>query len=708
MMKRLTCLLLTVAAIGLSTPNIAQPTDTPATLVADAISVNGGDLLARGHVEIWHEDTQLRASAVRYIADENRMVIEGPIQIVDGDQLLLVADQADLSRDLQNGLLMGAQALLNQQLQIATRSIRRVDGRYLEMNRVTASSCEVCTQNPVPLWQIRASRVVHDEQKQQLYYEHAQFRLAGVPLLYAPRLRMPDPSLDRATGFLTPDFRNTTDLGFGIKLPYFIKMGDHRDVTLTPYLASKGAKTLEARYRQAFRTGDITLFGVISDDDITADRTRGWTMASGTFDLPRDLTLDFTLQKVSDPDYLVDYGYPTQDRVLSNINITRTKRSHHLSFGISHYESLRNGEVNAEQPSVLTNALYHRRFVPGALGGMADLKLSADTFWRESIIDGVRGRDINKARLELGWRRDWQNDFGMLFALSGAASGDIYQVNQDTAFAEQITRTSATVAAELRWPFERRRDKFTDILQPVLQFVHTPDANAAVPNEDGAVVEFDEGNLFALSRFAGTDAVEQGTRLNIGLNWTRQTNTGASFGMTIGRVIRSDDYGVFTAGSGLDGVQSDWLVTAKLDNGHGLRLTNRAVLDPSGNFAKNELNLDWTTQKFDLSSSYTWLDADPTEGRPDDTSEIALAGRYDLSPHWFVTSDVNYDITDGRASQTQLGLGYQNECVSVDFNVSRRYGTTTSRATTDFGVNVTFVGIGQTATDRAYRRTCRG
>ena len=155
-----------------------------------------------------------------------------------GDTVIL-ASQAELPADLTEGILTSARLVLNQQLQLAANQIMRVGGRYTALQTVAASSCKVCAGDPTPLWEIRARRVVHDEQERQIYFDNAQFRLAGVPVFYIPRLRMPDPTLDRATGFLMPTLRTTSDLGTGLKFPYFIILGPSADLTVTPYVTTQ-------------------------------------------------------------------------------------------------------------------------------------------------------------------------------------------------------------------------------------------------------------------------------------------------------------------------------------------------------------------------------------------------------------------------------------------------------------------------------------
>lgn len=211
---------------------------TPASLVADSILVTAdGQLVAEGNVEVFYDGTRLTAARVVYDRSADRMVIDGPILVVTPDGTVFEARQAQLDPQLEGGMLLGARLVLDRQLQLAAGRIDRVDGRYSRLDQVAATSCRVCAGQD-PLWEIRARRVTHDEEAQQLYFEGAQFRIRGTPVLALPRMRLPDPTLDRASGFLIPRIRSSDQLGIGLELPYFIRLGDARDLTLTPYLSS--------------------------------------------------------------------------------------------------------------------------------------------------------------------------------------------------------------------------------------------------------------------------------------------------------------------------------------------------------------------------------------------------------------------------------------------------------------------------------------
>jgi len=707
-MRRLWLALLAILALAL--PGAAQDTGPgAATLVADRISIAADTrLLAEGHVEVLWRGTRLRATSISFDRSTGLLQIVGPITLVQGDNLILLADSAELSRDLQQGILRSARMVLNRQLQLGAAEINRVGGRYTALTRAVASSCQVCAANPVPLWEIRAARVVHDQQERQLYFDHAQFRVAGVPVFYIPRLRMPDPSLKRATGFLMPQFRSTSTLGPGLKLPYFIAIGDSRDLTLIPYVSTVGTRTLDLRYRQALRGGTLQFDGALTDDVLIPGETRGYLFGTVSMALQGGYQLQFDLQAVSDGAYLLDYGHGQVDRLRSAMEVRRTSRTSHFSAGLSQFTSIRQGEDNATLPGLVGEVTLHRRFRPAVLGGEGGFWFQTYALARRSSVDQI-GRDTARASARIDWRRNWTLPLGINLSAIGALSADIYAIGQDSSYPAIIVRSTPIAAVELRWPWIRTvASGASQVIEPVVQLIYSPDDGAAVPNEDSTLVEFDEGNLFALNRFPGEDVTERGLRANIGVGWTRFDPAGWSASATLGRVFRLDDPGQFSAGSGLAGAQSDWLAAVQLRTDGGISLTNRAIFDSDFNFTKDELRLGINTDRLALSTSYLWLAADPGENRPTDTTEWAMAADYALGSQWSGSFNWRYDQQAGRATSAGLGLAYRTECVTLDLSLSRRFTSSTSvTPTTDFGLSVDLVGFGGKAEAGAVRRSCR-
>lgn len=697
------------ALVCLTSPGAAQ-TDAPATLIADNIRFNGSSTVtARGAVEVFYDGSRLRAESITYDGATDTLRVQGPLTLVDATgNSVFFAEFAELSADLQNGVMQSARLVLDRQLQIAATEITQTDGRYTQLYQAVASSCQVCFDNPVPLWEIRARRIIHDAVEQQLYFDNAQFRILGVPVFFLPRMRLPDPTLERATGFLAPSIRADDRTGTQLRVPYFIELGDHADITVTPWIGL-GTQTIDLRYRQAFRNGELEAEGAVSWDDLTDDATRAYLFADATFEMPRAFTLDLQIQAVSDRGYLTTYGFNDPDILESFARISRVQRDEYIEASGTLYESLREGEDNDTLPTRVAHAEIIRRVTPPVIGGTLTAELEGTGFYRFSSIDGDDGRDVFRVTGALDWNRT-ETFGGLMTTFEGALHGGVYNTQQDSAFGTTVYRLTPYSAIAMRYPMQAvTSGGVSHVIEPVVQLVWSETFGDPAPNEDSFIVEFDEANLFSLDRLPGSDRRETGARANIGLTYTRIAPSGWTLGVGGGVVLRSDDQGQFTDGSGLNGLQSDFLMATHLSFSDQLTLVNRSLFDSSLNFTSSELAVSWRGERHEVASTYTFLEADTGEFRPDDLAELAFDGEYGLANGWDAGMNFRYDFIDNEPTRAALTLGFTNECVDMEFSVSRRYTASSSvEPATSFGLTVSLAGFGAGREGRSVGRSCRG
>ena len=724
-------------ALALAAPLAVQAQDTPpvpatapagyttdqadeaATLLADKIILTGSDqLIAEGGVEVYYQQNRLTATRITYDRPTDKLTIEGPIRLVQPGETgsVIVADSAELSRDLQNGILIGARMVMARELQLAATQIERRGARITTFDKVVASSCQVCASNPTPLWEIRARRVTHDAVTHQLYFEGAQFRAMGVPLAWVPKLRMPDPGVKRATGFLRPSFRTTSSLGAGLKLPYFITLGDSADLTVTPYLASNYTRTLGLAYRQAFTFGTLSTEGALSQDSIRKGETRGYLFADGRFDLPWDYTLDLQIRTVTDRSYLLNYGITDEDRLWSGLTLQKIKRDEMIWLSAGNTQSIRAGESNSTQPMLSGDFEWARVIRPTGIGGEATLDWSLHAHrrastqtWDGTDPDNVAdGRDMLRASGTADWRRNWLLPAGVLAGAEAQLAFDATAVRQDAAYEGNTLRAQPTLGVELRWPWVKSSGRASHVIEPVAQIVWSPNYLKTTANEDSWLTEFDEGNLFSFSRYPGEDARERGLRANLGLSWTRHDASGWSLGVTAGRIVNLRDLNQFPTGSGLAGKSSDWLLATHLSTAEGLILSNRALFDDNFGVSRDELRLGFAGGKYQVNAGYLWMEANAAENRLTDTNEFLLETGWNWASGWKSTFDTRYDFTADRAAKATFGLQYANECVTVDLSLSRRFTSSSSvKPETDFGLSIQLAGFGGSPASGAAQRVCR-
>ncbi|WP_317624817.1 LPS-assembly protein LptD [Rhodalgimonas zhirmunskyi] len=696
-----------------ATADAAQ--DQPAILVADQVFLEGKTrLVAEGQVEALQGDVRIRASRIAYDRETDRLTITGPITILQGDDTIILADAAEMDEGYRNGLLTGARMVLQQQVQLAAHRIDRVDGRYSQLYKAAVTSCQVCNAESPPLWQIRARRLIHDQQERQLYFEDAQLRVMDMPIFYLPRLRLPDPTLDRATGFLIPTIKGNSELGTGPRIPYFIKLGDSRDLTVAPFL-TKNTRTLELAYRQAFRNGKIEFEGAVSSDSLTTYDHRAYLFGEGSFNLPRDFKLEFSLQTATDKTYLEDYSFSDEDLLESGVTISRTKRDSYFGVGLKHYQSLRVPDDNSTIPSIIGDIEYERRYFPRALGGELRFSTGLHSHYRYSDLDYdsadtdtiTDGRDVTRIDAEVLWLRNWTLPSGILAGVEAGFAADQFYTADDSSLPASDAGITPMAAVTLRWPWMKiTSNGATHVIEPVVQLGWSGGSNLNVANDESTRVEFDEGNLLSLSRFTAPDRRERGWRAAYGLNWTRLADDW-QHSLTLGQIVREDSDTNFSTTSGLRGTTSDLLVAGQIKTKSGLSLTARTLFDSDFSLAKTEARGVWQSSRFGLGASYVWLGPDTQEDRTSTVSEWSVDGLYRISRHWIGSASVSYDVAAQQASEASMDLTYRNECVEVELSVSRRYTSSTILTpSTDFSVTVGLRGFNAETTDASYRRRC--
>jgi len=687
---------------------LAQQTEGATALVADVVRLDGDDrLIAEGNVEVFTRGRRLRASRIVYDRAADRVRIDGPIQLRDADGTVVLADAAELDTDLTEGILQGARVVLDARLQITGAEMTRRGGRFNDLRQVAASSCTVCARGQTPLWEIRAARVIHDQQAGQVYFYNARFRIAGVPVFFLPALRVPDGTDPRVRGFLPPGFVSSSILGNGVKLPWFLPLGDHADVTLTPYVTEEDSTTLQARYRQAFVRGDLLVEAAASRDRLESG-SRGYLFATQTLALPRGFTLTAGLELTSDDAYLRDYGFSDRDRLESKLALARVRPGELIAADVTRFQSLRADSDDSNDPNLVAYARWDRRRVMPGLGGWLDLDLDAQAFRRDSDADIV-GRDMAQLRGRAGWRNAWTGPAGLRLAGAGDVTFDLKRIADDSRFETAQAALWPQGALTLSWPLIRPgTGGGFQIVEPVAQIAHSADSGIASPNDDSTSVALDTGNILSFNRFPGLDRSETGTRANLALRWSAQDSAGVRIALTGGRIYRFSDRDQFSASSGLAGRRSDWLAQVDLDIADEIRFRTLALLDDRLDLSIFEARLGWTGPgRLVLGSNYIWQRADRDASLTDDVSELFVTAALPLTPAWSARGELRRDFSVGRTNRSGLVLAYANECVRVDLSVTRAFRATNDlEPTTTYGLQVELAGFGSPGGNPAARR-CR-
>jgi len=655
-------------------------TGIPLILEADAVTYDTQGRVARaiGDAEAFYGDRVLGADALIYDVANGTVAAEGAVALRNDDGSFLFADDARLATDLTNGTITQPRLLIEGGGKLAAVSGERVDGRYTVLSKAVYSACDVCVDDPTPLWRVKANKVIHDEVSRDIIYQDATFDVEGVSVFYLPYFRHPDPSVERRTGFLTPSFSRNETIGFTAKTPYFFNLAPNRDLTVTPYVTTRDGLLLEAEYRARTESGQYRLFGTGTINDSLGDGNefRGALNGDGLFTLDSlgasDWYAGYDVDLASDDTFLRRYDYTDEDRTTSRAFVGSQTDRLFTETNLIYFQSFRPEEDSDLIPQVLPEFRYSNRIVEDPWAGTVTVEANAVRLERQD------GRDYNRAGVSAQWRRPFITDPGLLITPFADVQADLYLIEDDPAFSENTEiRTTGAFGVDLRYPLVAQNSLGTHLIEPIVQVIAAPNSsdNDSIPNEDSLDTEFDETSLFSMdSRFPGQDRFEGGHRANVGVRYDFESASGFGIEAVYGRVIRLRDNEEFSSSSGLREELSDHVGAIRLTLPPYFDITHRFRLDGNErDFQRHELYARGQYGPVSGSLGYLFLEADPLAGFDEDREEIYANAAIKVAEEWTLYGSSRADLEDSRFVSSRGGIRYENECCAVDLSIKRRF-----------------------------------
>lgn len=266
------------------------PSDAKLFLEADTViySSNSAVVTAGGGVQIDYGGYKLVARQVVYNQKTRRLIAAGDVELQQPDGNRIYADSADITDDFADGFVNALRVETPDNTRFAAKGAVRERGSVTTFEQGVYTACEACKEHPerAPLWQVKARKIVWDQQEKVVRYYGAKFELFGAPIAYLPYFQSPDPTVKRKSGFLTPSFVSSSDLGYGLRVPYFFALSDSYDATVAGTYYSRQGFLGEAEFRQATGNGFYTLqaAGISQrDPDAFADDGLTFDVSSGAY-----------------------------------------------------------------------------------------------------------------------------------------------------------------------------------------------------------------------------------------------------------------------------------------------------------------------------------------------------------------------------------------------------------------------------------------
>jgi len=667
-----------LAALVGAAPAFGQTREPDSLLAADEVTYDSDlDLVtARGNVEVQRGDRVLRADVLTYNRREDVVTASGNVVLMEPGGEVMFASHAEVTGDLRDGVVRDIRILLTDGARIAAAGGRRSNADRTEMAKAVYSPCELCAEDPTrpPLWQLKALRVVHDESRQTVEYRDAWLEFAGVPVLYTPYLRQPDPTIERQSGFLPPSVGNNSNLGFLARTPYYWAIDPYSDLLFEPVWTSKEGPVAVTEYRHSFRRGRLELAGSITQD--SKDDVRGHVKGFGRFDLNDTWRTGFDVDRSTDDTYLRRYGFESRSILTSDVYAEGFRQRNYAAARAYSFQSLTVGADPGLIPTVLPLAEYRHVGEPGAYGLRSTLDVGVLGLTRSE------GNDVHRVSTRGGWELPYIGPLGDRYTLSAKLQADGYLVDDlarpghATEYSGSTGRVIPELGLEWRYPWVNPGPVVDQVIEPiVVGYVSPYGGNPnTIPNEDSRVVEFDETNLFEPNRFTGTDRVEGGPRVGYGVRYSLYATPIGRVNALVGQSYRVKSDDTFASGTGLDDNFSDVVTGIGLAPTTWFNLGYRARWDKDDFEARrNEVALLAGPRALQFSLAYSFFDRQG-DGNIRAREEIRYGLSTQLTETWRWRASVIDDLaTGGGLRSFGTGFNYEDECFIFDISYVRQH-----------------------------------
>lgn len=687
-------------------------------------------IVAEGNVRAYFGERYLRADRLSYDPATDVVIADGNVSITDQSLETVFAGRVELTGDLRDGIAENFSALLEENARLAADSAVREQGARTRLRNAVYTACNVCDKDgegKTPTWRVKALRVTRDEERKVVRFHHAFLELKGVPILYAPFLQAPDPSVERQSGFLTPLIGASSRLGFNLELPYYLAISNHQDATFFPKYTSNDGILWQGEYRRRDDHGYQVLQGGFIDykadpSEVGVPGKRWHVFAKGYRDLGERLRVGYDVERVSDDTYLRRYNVQRRGDLRKELDTSLTNRlrsNTYLRWGDADTElrvdsytfqelrtiticDLSTGvrlnsntancnpfvrrdpgvqigpDVAGLTPYALPIINFRQDITPPAIGGTGTINVNFTSLQR---TDGVDSRRLTASAL---WDREYITPGGHRFEAFAELRGDIFRyedLNEGTENRQGIAddnringRFAPTAGIEWSYPLTRRFGTTRLFIEPRVQLAASPSNlnDIKIINEDSQSIEFDYAGLFEYNKSTGYDAFEDGQRMNVGVAVSAVLDNGISVGGEIGKQFRVQDSNAFDSSTGLGDQSSDYVGTLNVKYKNIIGIENRFRIANDGGSLKRAESMAFINYwRFRGNATYVRLNDEVSIIGTRKREELNARLNFKLTKNWYTGAGWREDLAGNRTIRQDFILGYQDECSLIELTYRR-------------------------------------
>ena len=400
-----------------------------------------------------------------------------------------------------------------------------------DSTKITKGVFTTCKKDDnCPPWVLNAEKIEHDKVKKTINYKNALLKIYDVPVFYFPKFFHPDPTVKRQSGFLTPSFSQSSNLGNYISIPYFNAISKSSDLTFSPRFYDDGKSIYQSEYRKYNKNSKHNLdFSIKNNNPLIFDNDKKNSsthfFSNSIFNIGLSDTFDgelsLKLQTTSEDDYLKTYNLKSpliesNNNLNSKINFDLYSEDLQIELIAETYENLNLSDSDRYEyiyPSINVLKAFND-FEYGNLNlSSSILNKEYETNIKEStVINDLSYKSYNKI-----------SSIGLLSSYEFLVKNFNSNSNNSTKYSDKNSSSMLAIANyEMKYPVKKNITKYlTSTLTPLISARYSPN-DTKNKSQNDRVMNFD--NIFSINRLAQSDTVEGGQSITLGTEYSLYNN----------------------------------------------------------------------------------------------------------------------------------------------------------------------------------------
>jgi len=563
------------------------------------------------------------------------------------------------------------------------------------------TSCK--DNNECPPWVITSKEIVHDKKKGEIQYKNAWLKIYNIPVLYFPKFFHPDPTVDRKSGFLTPAFGESKNLGASVNIPYFYAISDSQDFTFKPRFFSNNEFLLQSEYRKVNKNSSHILDLSLNKTNSDNDKGRNTHFFSNSkFDLSGTFfsksSIELKIEKVSNDDYISLYSIESTSPIIKDtsvleniIEFSGSQNDFYLDLSLESYETM-NKPISDKYEFVYPN-----------------YSLKKIKFFEEKIIDNIEfiSSGNQKKHSTNVFEAVQVNDLILNgpnqisnVGFNHRLKSVIKNVNSDGKNSSKFKDKSQSeilsmITYDIDLPLIKDDDNFNNLLTPKISFRFSPNDTKSLKDESRYL---NTDNIFSLNRIGYNDTIESGTSLTLGLDFEKKhkKNNDSVLSSKIATVFRDEINENLPLTSTLGKKQSDFIGEINFIPNSNLKFDYNYSLKNN----LNEINLHNFETTFlvnNFVNTFIFYEENNLIG---DKSYYENEFSYNFNKKNSLSFKTRNNKKDNLTEFYNLIYQYKTDCLVASLRYNKEYySNNTKKPNEELFFNITLIPLGSTQTE---------